>query len=287
MKVHLHGLGFAPTDRVKTTTTMMDKLRRTRGMELSRVQDLAGARITVLNLAAQDEAKAKICGFYTAQGCRWRETDRRKDPRYGYRALHLVVWVDGLPVEIQIRTELQDTWAQIVERLGDRWGRGIRYGQDPESPDAVVRMGAVTASRRGTIELLMTLSDAIAAVEQARRSMDRNQSVLEQVAKTIVAVKQAKLDPQRLASKIPAEVTDRLAPVVKILGAHPEYLDEEGRELLVLGADATGAQVVRMLEVSHDVYTRRNRDRAVKHLEFEERVRGILQLMASARDEGA
>ena len=44
VKGHLRDLGFAPTGRVKTITTMLDKLRRTRGMELSRMQDVAGAR---------------------------------------------------------------------------------------------------------------------------------------------------------------------------------------------------------------------------------------------------
>jgi hypothetical protein len=30
---------------------------------------------------------------------------------------------------------MQDQWAQIVERLGDTWGRQIRYGGDPPNPD--------------------------------------------------------------------------------------------------------------------------------------------------------
>ena len=42
VKGDLRDLGFAPSGRVKTTKTMTDKLRRTKGMELSRVQDLAG-----------------------------------------------------------------------------------------------------------------------------------------------------------------------------------------------------------------------------------------------------
>lgn len=62
-KSHLRDLGFAPSGRVKTTTTMLDKLRRTHGMELSRMQDLAGARITVRNLVAQDEATGMIRDF--------------------------------------------------------------------------------------------------------------------------------------------------------------------------------------------------------------------------------
>jgi hypothetical protein len=54
VKTQLRELGFAAAGRVKTTTTMIEKLRRTPGMELSRVQDLAGSRIVVRDLAAQD-----------------------------------------------------------------------------------------------------------------------------------------------------------------------------------------------------------------------------------------
>jgi ppGpp synthetase/RelA/SpoT-type nucleotidyltranferase len=39
--------------------------------------------------------------------------------------------VDGHPIEIQVRTPLQDLWAQTIERLADRVGRAIRYGERP------------------------------------------------------------------------------------------------------------------------------------------------------------
>lgn len=110
VKEDLRGLGFSPTGRVKTTSTMTDKLRRTRGMELARVQDLAGARFVVDDLEAQDEARAKITEFYMDLGCPVRVTDRRTDPRFGYRAVHVIVTIEAMPVEIQIRTELQDSW---------------------------------------------------------------------------------------------------------------------------------------------------------------------------------
>jgi ppGpp synthetase/RelA/SpoT-type nucleotidyltranferase len=286
VKVHLRDLGFAPTDRVKTTTTMIDKLRRTHGMELSRVQDLAGARITVVNLAAQDAAKDEITEFYTVQGCRWRETDRRRDPRYGYRALHLVVWLDGLPVEIQIRTELQDTWAQIVERLADRWGRGIRYGQDPEAPDAVVRLGGSVSSRREAVALLMQLSDAVAGVEDIRQSVEKDELMLQRLGKLVAGTKQMELDPLKLVRQVLPETMDSLAPLVKVLADSPEQLDNEGLALLAAGANLTNAQMLRVLEMSHDVLTRTIRERAVKHQGLEEQLRGILRLIASARDEG-
>jgi hypothetical protein len=49
--------------------------------------------------------------------------------------------VDGFIVEIQVRTTLQDLWAQAVERLADEVGREIRYG-------------GVPAAHAGTVERL-------------------------------------------------------------------------------------------------------------------------------------
>src|ERR1035437_4934005 len=47
VKVHLRDLGFAPTTRPKTTPTITDKLRRTHGMELSRIQDQGPGKVDV------------------------------------------------------------------------------------------------------------------------------------------------------------------------------------------------------------------------------------------------
>jgi len=41
----LLSLGLRPTTRLKTSTTLLDKLRRESGMRLSQVHDIAGARI--------------------------------------------------------------------------------------------------------------------------------------------------------------------------------------------------------------------------------------------------
>lgn len=35
-------------------------------------------------------------------------------------------------MEIQLRTKLQHEWANLFEKLADRVGRGIRYGEPPE-----------------------------------------------------------------------------------------------------------------------------------------------------------
>ena len=74
----------------------------------------------------------------------------------------------GLPVEVQIRTELQDLWAQVFERLADRWGRAIRYGGELDEPDAVALGSDPPITRRELVEFLRQLGDRIDKVEQAR-----------------------------------------------------------------------------------------------------------------------
>ena len=283
---HLRNLGFAPSGRVKTITTMTDKLRRTQGMQLSRMQDFAGVRFVVSDLAAQDEAKDKIADFYAAQGCPCRVIDRRADPRFGYRAVHVVVRIDDMPVEIQIRTNLQDTWAQIVERLADRWGRGIRYGEDPEYPEAIVESANVSYSRRDAMTMFMELSEAMSKVEQIRHVVNTDKQQLESLRLVYEHAKNS-FGPGQLEMKIPPEVADGYVVICdQWLSVISEDVDAQGRELLELGADATGAQFLRVIEIFMDTSTRQTSARSAELEGFEERLRDTLQGIASAIDEG-
>jgi len=130
----LRDLGFPATTRVKTTGTLIDKLRRT-NLSLSSIQDFAGARIVIDGTRYdQDQAVTRIMDAF--QDCpRAPQTiDRRERPSHGYRAVHVIVYAETVPVEIQVRTKLQDSWAQISEKLGDIWGRGPRSAWDRISP---------------------------------------------------------------------------------------------------------------------------------------------------------
>lgn len=236
-ETHLRSLGYAPTTRVKTTPTTTDKLRRTHGMELARMQDLAGARIVVDDITAQDEAAEKISVLYQQLGCRCRLIDRRADPRYGYRAVHLIVHIDQMPLEIQIRTQMQDTWANIVERLADRWGRGIRYGQDPEAP------GWLT-ERRDFITALMNLSDQIAPLERVIARVRSFRADLDDMANSLRGAQPAQTIEH-----------DRQASIRNIAARSLEAwsggnLDPEIREILDQEEDITYAQADRLSETS-------------------------------------
>lgn len=125
--------GASATSRVKNTGTIREKLRRNDGRGLSTIQDLAGARVVLDGgRAEQDSTVSQLVDEFETSDRPVKVVDRRSDPRSGYRAVHLVVSVDGLPVEIQLRTDLQHRWAELFEKLADEFGRGIRYGQPPE-----------------------------------------------------------------------------------------------------------------------------------------------------------
>lgn len=125
-------LGFDPTGRVKNTGTILEKLARHGGSWLKSIQDLAGMRIVVEDgRPAQDAAVEKIIAAFGGLEREAKIIDRRLNPSEGYRAVHVIIYPDGIPVEIQIRTRWQHEWADMFEKLADLIGRGIRYGEPP------------------------------------------------------------------------------------------------------------------------------------------------------------
>ncbi len=132
-------LGIEATSRLKTINTIIEKLRRER-TRLATMQDIAGLRVvSKMGLAEQDELVGKITSLFPGS----KVDDRRERPSYGYRAVHIIALVDERPVEIQVRTELQDRWAQVMEGMADELGRGIRYGEEPKSKAAAKNLAVM------------------------------------------------------------------------------------------------------------------------------------------------
>jgi ppGpp synthetase/RelA/SpoT-type nucleotidyltranferase len=93
------------------------------------MQDIAGCRVVVDNMFDQD----RVIDELTA---RWQDAlvhDRRIKPSHGYRAVHLVVNIKQHPVEIQVRTYLQHSWASVTEKLSDVVHPDVKYGGGPEA----------------------------------------------------------------------------------------------------------------------------------------------------------
>ena len=94
------------------------------------MQDIAGCRVVVRDVLVQDQVIERLRAEFAGA----KLIDRRKQPSYGYRAVHIIVTAGNKLVEIQVRTELQHLWAQLSEELSDAHDRTIKYGGgDPEA----------------------------------------------------------------------------------------------------------------------------------------------------------
>jgi ppGpp synthetase/RelA/SpoT-type nucleotidyltranferase len=94
--------------------------------------------------------------------------DRRPSPTYGYRAVHVIVEVLDRTVEIQVRTMLQHTWAELSEKLSDLVDPAIKYGGGP----AHVK------------DLLLRSSSALGLVEEGERLLAEASRIMEEEQET-------------------------------------------------------------------------------------------------------
>jgi ppGpp synthetase/RelA/SpoT-type nucleotidyltranferase len=149
-----NALKLEPTGRPsKSTNSISEKLRR-ESLRLRQMQDIAGCRVVVDDAVAQDEVMGRLPKAFEKTSV----LDRRKSPSHGYRAVHVVVRKGAVPVEIQIRTELQHSWAQLSEKLSDMMDPSIKYGG---GPDLVKSKLARLSENVGKVELLeIRLRDA-------------------------------------------------------------------------------------------------------------------------------
>ena len=117
-------LHLEPTGRnAKTTDSIVQKLKRG-SMKLSRMQDIAGCRLTVSDIVEQDGVVNSLLTLFPDSTV----VDRRNKPSNGYRAVHVIVAEEGKRIEIQVRTEMQHLWAQYSEWLSDIIDPSIKYG---------------------------------------------------------------------------------------------------------------------------------------------------------------
>jgi putative GTP pyrophosphokinase len=121
-------LALEPTGRAKTTMSIIEKLRR-ESSRLTQIQDIAGCRLIVLDIARQEETIQSLKNLFE----RTTLVDRRKHPSHGYRAVHVIVRSFDKLVEIQVRTVLQHFWAELSEKFSDVMRDStIKYGGGDE-----------------------------------------------------------------------------------------------------------------------------------------------------------
>jgi hypothetical protein len=114
------------TQRLKRFPTVVDKLLREPHMKLTQMADIGGCRALLPNQEA-------VYAVGKALRRNWdiaRTRDYAAEPKTsGYRAVHHIVKRKGRLIEVQLRTPLQDAWANQVEEDSRRVGQNFKGGQ--------------------------------------------------------------------------------------------------------------------------------------------------------------
>lgn len=133
------------TQRLKRFGTIVDKLHREPTMELTQMADVGGVRAL---LPDQEHADAVLRRLKKNWDVR-RVRDYVETPKpSGYRAIHLIVRKKSRLIEVQLRTPLQDIWANNVEDDSRRLRVGYKSGVgDQAVHDYYVAMSQLFALR--------------------------------------------------------------------------------------------------------------------------------------------
>lgn len=179
-------LRLEPTGRpTKSTTSISDKLARD-SVRLSQMQDIAGCRIVVADVVAQDALVARLTALFTVSSV----FDRRRSPSSGYRAVHIVVRHLGLPVEIQVRTALQHVWAELSEKLSDVVEPSVKYGGGPAELRNILRStsmnGANLEDLERRLEALKDRKDQRDEIAELARSVMESKHALAEMLKGMI-----------------------------------------------------------------------------------------------------
>lgn len=115
--------------RLKRHATIVDKLIREPRMKLTQMADIGGCRAILPDQEKVDAVTRRVQKNWTI--ARTRDYVREPKPS-GYRAVHHIVRRKVRLIEVQLRTPLQDIWANQVERDSRRLGIGLKSGLGSE-----------------------------------------------------------------------------------------------------------------------------------------------------------
>lgn len=134
--------------RLKRFPSIIDKLDRYQDMSLDRMQDIAGIRVVLKNIEEVYDFHKKVL---SSHGYRKLEkvNDYIEHPKKdGYRSVHSIFrcysktcpQLDGLRVELQIRTSLQHIWGTAVETLGILTSSSIKTGRGSKDDEQYFKL---------------------------------------------------------------------------------------------------------------------------------------------------
>lgn len=156
--------GAIVAQRLKRMPTIINKLNRHPGMQLSRMQDIGGIRAIVKDVSSVRNLVARYESTKRFKHALKRKDDYIHTPKPdGYRGVHLVYQYSdslargseahkykGLNIEIQIRTQEQHVWSTAVESMGTVLRQPFKtHGGDEEWAQFFALMSSVGAIVEG------------------------------------------------------------------------------------------------------------------------------------------
>jgi ppGpp synthetase/RelA/SpoT-type nucleotidyltranferase len=160
------------SQRLKRLPTIADKLVRLPTMKLATMGDIGGVRGVVPDQAAAYQVVERLREDWPIT----RFSDYVVTPKAdGYRALHLVTRHDDRLIEVQVRTPLQDDWANTVEILSRSVVPDLKFGGGP----AEFRT------------LLFEFASIYAELEAGRSSIDAEREKFDEIDALIVTLEEA------------------------------------------------------------------------------------------------
>ena len=133
--------------RLKRIPSIIDKLKRFPGMQVTTMADIGGIRIITKNIKTVQDIKNHIVKGRTRSKLIG-ERDYLTHPKdSGYRGIHLIYSYQGSKtaykgrrIELQIRSHIQHAWATAVEIVGTFLGKNLKASQGDEEWLAFFRL---------------------------------------------------------------------------------------------------------------------------------------------------
>ena len=176
--------------RLKRLPSMEAKLRRSRNMRLSRMQDIGGCRAVLPSAADLLAANDRIEDSFMPNDL-LRRYDYVTQPRAsGYRGTHLVYAHRpddnshgvhaGLCIEVQLRSRLQHAWATAVETVGAFSGQVLKSS---EGSDRWLRFFALMGTVLADLEGLPPVHGTPTSASALRRELTHTATELDALAR--------------------------------------------------------------------------------------------------------
>lgn len=173
-------LSLEPSMRAKTRESIADKLFR-ESIRLTQMQDIAGCRLVVADVLIQDTVVERLSRVFEKTAL----VDRREKPSHGYRAVHIIVDLEGNSVEIQVRTAMQQLWAELSEKLTDITGTALKYGKGDANLLKRLDEASMEISRFESLEAEMKRPSERLLDEKEEMEFEKAENTLNAWRKTI------------------------------------------------------------------------------------------------------